>query len=150
MRLPLGQNILMLVIFLLVAGTPLSAQLRTGRFNMQQSQGSNVSYDSQGRPVKNTGGKDSLQKRDRFADSITIFYRYFDSTRVRTIDSSINDFTARFPLPAYYHNLGNYATAAQSYFFNPLMKPGFDAGFHQYDIYQYTLEGTRFFQTTRP
>ncbi len=150
MRLPLGQNILMLVIFLLVAGTPLSAQLRTGRFNMQQSQGSNVSYDSQGRPVKNTGGKDSLQKRDRFADSITIFYRYFDSTRIRTIDSSINDFTARFPLPAYYHNLGNYATAAQSYFFNPLMKPGFDAGFHQYDIYQYTLEGTRFFQTTRP
>lgn len=150
MRLPLGQNILMLVIFLLVAGIPSSAQLRTGRFNMQQSQGSNVSYDSQGRPVKNTGGKDSLQKRDRFADSITIFYRYFDSTRVRTIDSSINDFTARFPLPAYYHNLGNYATAAQSYFFNPLMKPGFDAGFHQYDIYQYTLEGTRFFQTTRP
>ena len=150
MRLKFGQYILMLVIFLLIADIPLSAQLRTGRFNMQQSQSSNVSYDSQGRPIKKSDGKDSLQKRDRFADSITIFYRYFDSTRIRTIDSSINDFTARFPLPAYYHNLGNYATAAQSYFFNPLMKPGFDAGFHQYDIYQYTLEGTRFFQTTRP
>ncbi|MFY9465251.1 MAG: hypothetical protein WAP48_09170, partial [Sediminibacterium sp.] len=48
--------------------------------------------------------KDSLQKRDFLADSITIFYRYFDSTRNRTLDSSINDFTTRFPLPySYYH-----------------------------------------------
>ena len=94
--------------------------------------------------------KDSLQKRDRFADSITIFYRYFDSTRNRIIDSSINDFTTRFPQPYFYHNLGNYGTAAQSLLFNPLMKAGFDAGFHQYDMYKFTLENTKFFQTTRP
>ncbi len=109
-----------------------------------------VGYDSQGRPIKKTTGNDSLQRRDRFADSITIFYRYFDSTRTRTIDSSINDFRTRFPLPYYYHNLGNYGTAAQSFFFNPIMKPGFDAGFHQYDIYRYSLENTRLYQTTRP
>ncbi len=109
-----------------------------------------VGYDSQGRPIKKTTGADSLQRRDRFADSITIFYRYFDSTRTRTIDSSINDFRTRFPLPYYYHNLGNYGTAAQSFFFNPLMKPGFDAGFHQYDIYGFSLESTRLYQTTRP
>lgn len=94
--------------------------------------------------------KDSLQKRDRFADSITIFYRYFDSTRNRTIDSSINDFTTRFPQPYTYHHLGNYGTAAQSLLFNPLMKAGFDAGFHQFDMYNFTLENTKFYQTTRP
>lgn len=152
MRLPIGQNILIILFLILVGGIPLSAQqIRSGQNNLlQNQQTSNITYDSQGRPMKKNTGNDSLQKRDRFADSITIFYRYFDSTRVRTLDSSINDFTTRFPLPYYYHNLGNYGTAAQSFFFNPLMKPGFDAGFHQYDIYQYTLEGTRLFQTTRP
>lgn len=94
--------------------------------------------------------KDSLQKRDFLADSITIFYRYFDSTRNRTLDSSINDFTTRFPLPYNYYHLGNYGTAANSFLFNPLMKAGFDAGFHQYDVYKFTVENTKFYQTTRP
>ena len=83
-------------------------------------------------------------------DSITIFYKYFDSSRLRKLDSSINDFTTRFPLPYYYHHLGNYGTAAQSFFFNPLMKAGFDAGFHQYDVYDFTIESTKLYQTTRP
>lgn len=94
--------------------------------------------------------KDSLQKRDRFADSITIFYTYFDSTRNRTIDSSINDFTTRFPLPYTYHHMGVYGTSTESFLFNPLLKAGFDAGFHQFDSYKFTVENTRFFQTTRP
>ena len=151
MRLPLGKNILIILICLLAAGTQLPAQVRAGKFsNLSSSTPSTVGYDSQGRPIKKQSGNDSLQKRDRFTDSITIYYRYFDSTRVRLIDSSINDYTTRFPLPYYYHNLGNYGTAAQSFLFSPLMKAGFDAGFHQYDIYQYTVEGTKFFQTTRP
>ena len=94
--------------------------------------------------------KDSLQKRDRFADSITIYFKYFDSTRNRSIDSSINDFNTKFPMPYTYHHLGNFGTAAQSMIFNPLMKAGFDAGFHQFDVYKYTLENTKFYQTTRP
>ncbi|MFN3299594.1 MAG: putative porin [Sediminibacterium sp.] len=107
----------------------------SGANNMQQSR---------------TGKNDSLQKRDQFADSITIFYRFFDSTRNRVLDSSINDFTARFPMPFQNYHLGNFGTAAQSMRFHPLMKAGFDAGFHQYDMYKFTLENTRFYQTTRP
>jgi len=100
--------------------------------------------------IKRSSGKDSLQRRDENADSITIYYRYFDSTRLRSIDSSINDFNTRFPMPWQYRYLGNYGTAAQSLLFNPLMKAGFDPGFHQYDIYKFTPENTRFYQTTRP
>jgi len=58
----------------------------------QSSSSSAIQYDSQGRPIRAQKGGDSLQHRDRYADSITIFYRYFDSTRIRKLDSSLNDF----------------------------------------------------------
>jgi hypothetical protein len=147
MRLPLRQNIL--VVFFLLASSALLAQPRNaGQLNQQQAPG--VSYDSKGRPFRKTAGSDSLQRRDRNVDSITIYYKYFDSTRLRSLDSSINDFRTRFPLPYYYHTLGNYSTASESYSFNPIMKAGFDAGFHQYDTYGFTVEGTKLYQTTRP
>ncbi len=108
-------------------------------------------YDSSGRVRTNaSSGGDSLVHRDINADSITIFYRYFDSTRIRYLDSSINDFTTRFPLPAHYVNLGNFGTAAHSLLFSPIIKPGLDAGFHAFDIYRFKMEDTRFYQTTRP
>ena len=110
---------------------------------------SSVAYDSQGRPIKKNK-QDSLQHRDRYADSITIFYRYYDSTRTRSLDSSINDYDKRGAVPYTYDNLGNMGTAARSLLFNPILKAGWDAGFHQYDIYNFTVENTRFFQTTRP
>ncbi len=96
------------------------------------------------------GKGDSLEHRDPNADSITISYRFFDSTRPRKIDSSISDWYSRFPVPATYDYLSNLGAAAHPLLFTLNMQPGFDAGFHAYDIYRYTLEGTRFFQTTRP
>ena len=109
-----------------------------------------MTVDDRGRPIKRETKSDSLQHRDAFADSITIYYRYFDSTRNRVIDSSITDFYARNPLAANYHTLGNYGSAAQSYLFSPNQKIGFDEGLHQYDAYKFTLENTKFYQTTRP
>lgn len=96
------------------------------------------------------GGNDSLKHRDPNADSLTIFYRYFDSTRTRLIDSSISDFYTRFPVPNSYIDLGNLGTAAKPLLFNPFLKPGWDAGFHAYDIYRFSVERTRFYTTTRP
>ncbi|GEO10030.1 putative porin [Segetibacter aerophilus] len=112
-------------------------------------------YDAQGRvvpatPSQNRGGGDSLKHRDNTDDSITIYFRYFDSTRIRYLDSSINDFTKRYPLPAGFVTLGNLGTAARSLIFSPNLKPGFDPGFHSFDIYRFRVEDTRFFQTTRP
>ena len=112
-----------------------------------------VRYDAQGRVIPATPGQkgqDTLKHRDNTEDSITIYYRYFDSTRIRHLDSSISDFTRRYPLPADYVTLGNFGTAAHSLLFNPNLKPGFDPGFHAFDIYRFKVEDTRFFQTTRP
>lgn len=112
--------------------------------------GQQYEYDRQGRPIKKDTANQTLQHRDIYEDSITVFYRYWDSSRINKIDSSINDFYTRFPVPWTYYDLGNYGSAAKSFIFQPNMKPGFDAGFHAYDIYGYTPENTKFFQTTRP
>lgn len=109
-----------------------------------------VSFDNQGRPIKKDTSNQTLEHRDPLADSITIFYHYFDSTRILTIDSSINDFYTRYPVPYTYTDLGNFGNAARSVLFKPVMLPGWDAGFHSYDVYRYRVEDTKFFQTTRP
>ncbi len=112
--------------------------------------GGNYQYDSRGRPLKVDSSNQTLQHRNAYEDSITISYRYWDSTRINKIDSSINDFYSRYPVPWWYTDLGNFGSAAHSLIFQPNMQSGFDAGFHAYDIYRYTPENTKFFQTTRP
>ncbi len=96
------------------------------------------------------GSKDSLKHRTGQEDSITINFRYLDSSRYLKFDSSINDFSKRFLLPADYINLGNTGSAAKSLLFSPLMKPGWDAGLHAFDVYNIKLSETRFYNTTRP
>lgn len=103
------------------------------------------------RGIRNAGNNsDSLGKRDKFEDSITITYRLLDTTRARKLDSSINDFSIVYPMPADYYNLGNTGNAAQSYMFSPNLKAGWDPGFHVFDIYKYTIDKARFFTATRP
>ena len=98
------------------------------------------------------GGKsnDSLERRDRFADSITVRYRYLDSARSYLLDSSISDFTTRYPIPGTHIYLGNTGTATRSILFSPRMQAGWDPGFHALDVYKWKLENVRFFSTTRP
>jgi hypothetical protein len=96
------------------------------------------------------GSDTSFKHRDDRVDSITISYRYYDRNKTLLLDSSISDFYTRFPLPYHYKHLGNLATAATSFLFNPQLQVGFDPGFHQFDAYNYTLENTKLFHTTKP
>ena len=93
---------------------------------------------------------DSLRRRDKNEDSITIRFRYLDSTRNFKLDSSIADFSLRFPIPATNIYLGNTGAASRSLLFSPIMTPGWDPGFHAFDIYKWTIERARFLNTTRP
>src|SRR5664279_2952568 len=92
----------------------------------------------------------SFQHRDDLADSITISFRFLDSLRSDHLDSSINDFDKIYTVPANYVTLGNNGSAAFPVLFTPLLKAGWDAGFHAFDLYKFTLEDTRFYKTTRP
>lgn len=92
----------------------------------------------------------SFKHRDDLADSITISFRYLDSLKSDRIDSSIGDFNKIYSVPADYVTLGNNGAAAFPVLFTPLLKAGWDAGFHAYDLYKYTLENTQFYKTTKP
>ena len=99
------------------------------------------------------GSKDSasgFKRRDDRKDSITIYYTYFDSSNRRYLDSSVNDFSNYFTVPSDYIYLGNNGAAAYPVLFQPYSKLGWDAGFHAFDIYRSTVEGTRLYKTTRP
>jgi hypothetical protein len=96
------------------------------------------------------GETDSLRHRNKLEDSITISYRYLDSAGTYKLDSSIGDFTRRFPVPATHIYLGNLGNASRSLLFSPNFSAGFDPGFHALDIYKWKLENVRFFNTTRP
>lgn len=99
---------------------------------------------------KGGGQTDSLRHRDKLEDSITISFRYLDSARTYKLDSSIDDFTRRFPIPPTNIYLGNLGSASRSLLFSPNFKAGFDPGFHAFDIYKWDVEKVRFFNTTRP
>jgi len=101
----------------------------------------------------NSGSKSDtigFEHRNDLADSITISYRYLDSLTSRPLDSSINDYGKVFTVPSNYVTLGNNGNAAFPVLFTPFLKPGWDAGFHAFDVYKYTIENTRFYKTTRP
>ncbi|MGN6401882.1 MAG: putative porin [Flavisolibacter sp.] len=93
---------------------------------------------------------DSLRSRVKEEDSITIRFYYKDSSGARKLDSSILDFTTRFPIPATHIYLGNTGSATKSILFNPQLKAGFDPGFHAFDVYKWKLETIPFFNTTKP
>jgi hypothetical protein len=102
------------------------------------------------RQIGGTASMDSLQRRDKFADSITITFRYLDSTRNYRFDSSVNDFTKRYPVPATHIYLGNTGNASRSLLFSPSFNTGWDPGFHAFDVYKWLPGKVRFFTTTRP
>ena len=143
-------KLLVYIIFVIAITSSLCAQAQEPDDENPETGYPQRRVDSRGRPIKQDTTEQKLQHRDPLEDSITISYHYFDSTKPYRLDSSINDFNARYPLPYYYNDLGNFGNAAQSLIFSPYMKPGWDAGFHSYDIYNFTVENTRLFTTTRP
>jgi hypothetical protein len=99
-----------------------------------------------------SGGSDSIkfEHRDPFLDSVSIRFKYMDSVRSYTFDSSLTDYSIKIALKPEFVWLGNNGTAVSSLLFNPIMKPGWNAGFNAFNPYALTIEQTRFYNTSRP
>ncbi len=138
------------ILFSILAYSQDPASIIKSRLNGGGS--SNTNY-KKGDSTKKTNTKlDTLgfERRDDLADSITISFRYVDSLKKNPLDSSINDFDKYYSVPSSYQYLGNNGAAAFPLIFKPLLKTGWDAGFHAFDIYKYNIENTKFYKTTGP
>jgi len=111
-----------------------------------------ISSGGGGRSGGGSGGKDSLsfEKRNFNDDKVSLQYRFLDSARYRSLDSTIRDYFDKIPLNAEHIHLGNNGTATQSLLFSPLMKAGWDHGFHAYDVYNFDVKDTKFLSTNKP
>lgn len=98
------------------------------------------------------GNKDTIGfvHRDDAKDSITISYKYLDSIRSIKPETDITDFYKYYPVPYTLLHLGNTGNAGYSLLYTPMAKAGWDAGFHAFDAYKFTLENTKFYKTTKP
>ncbi len=137
--------------FALMASAQIPLLKKIGSLKKGIGDNINQANSSQQKSNSNKSATDSLgfEHRDDSKDSITISYRVLDSTRRNNLDSSIDDFSKYFAVPSTYLCLGNNGAAATSLIFEPNKKIGFDPGFHAFDIYKYTIEGTRFYNTTK-
>lgn len=140
---------LFIATFILAASLKGNAQMPGGLQRFQGMGGGSFSG-SKGGGNNASSKADSLQHRTGLEDSITIRFRFLDSTRMQNFDSSILDFSQRIHVPWHFNHLGNLGTAAENRIFTPIMKSGWDNGLHVLDIYNYTLDKTRFYNTTRP
>jgi len=94
------------------------------------------------------GAGDTLVHRK--VDTITLNFRYLDSSRLLKLDSSVQDFSRKVPEPATWVNIGNLGTPARSLIFAPRMLSGWDPGGHNFDLYTFKVEDTKFYNTTKP
>jgi hypothetical protein len=133
------------LVLALFCSVTLLAQRKPG--NIIQDIGGRV---QSGGGAMGSGGNDSLKSRSKFEDSVTLTIYYIDSSRGARPDSSVSEFTRRFPIPTTHAYLGNSGSATRSILFAPELGAGFDPGFHAYDVYKWRLDRVRFFNTTRP
>lgn len=96
------------------------------------------------------GGSKSDTLVHRKPDTITINFRYLDTSRLVKMDSDILDYGSKIARPDTWINLGNDGSAARPLMFSPRMISGFDPGFHAYDVYTNTIDETKFYNTTKP
>lgn len=110
-----------------------------------------------GFPTGNRGssGSDSSQhegveRRNYADDSLVVKVYQFNNVRPSTFDTSIRDYTLRFPIPATQLYLGNEGSATRSQLFTMPARIGWDPGFHSQDVYKFRLENARFYNTPKP
>lgn len=141
-----SSHIFLLIILLLIQQHDSFGQMPGMMRRMQNMGGSSGGMRSAG------GGGDSLsfEKRNFAADSVNVQFRYLDTSKYQSFDSSIDDFYKRVPLKPWLVNIGYNGNPTKSILFSPMRGIGWDAGFHALDPFAFTLHETRFMNTTKP
>ncbi len=122
------------------------------QYCFSQEGGPPKNYNTQNGSKTNFNNQDSIgfEHRDDAKDSVSVTFRYLDSIRSLKLDYGISDFSRYYVLPYTWQYLGNSGAAGYSFIFSPNTKTGIDPGFHAFDPYKFTIEGTKFYKTSKP
>jgi len=103
----------------------------------------------------NSGGRSQTQ-RDPSRDTLAkeVYYYYADNAEEKTLfqDSSMINFHIYDPTRQAkyeYVNLGNLGSAHRQIVFQPRFRQGFDAGFHNYDLYLTKPSDIKYYQSEK-
>lgn len=123
-----------------------------GGLRRNTNNGSNQTspQDGQARGNRKDTAASNVERRDYSDDSVKVEVYSLSSVKASTFDTSIRDFTTRFPVPATHVYLGNDGSATRSLLFATPQRTGFDPGFHSHDVYKWKVENLRFYNTPRP
>ena len=99
------------------------------------------------RPGGDSAVREGVERRDYSDDSLRVNVYSFQSVRPVQLDTSIRDYTTRFPIPGTHLYLGNTGSATCSYLFQTPPRTGWDPGFHAFDAYKFSLQNLRFYST---
>ena len=92
----------------------------------------------------------NVERRDYSDDSLQVEVYHFSAVKPAKFDTSIRDYTTRFPIPGTHLFIGNDGSATRSYLFAPAARIGWDPGFHSHDVYKWKVENLRFYNTPKP
>jgi hypothetical protein len=92
----------------------------------------------------------NVERRDYSDDSLQVEVYYMNTVKPSTLDTTITDYTTRFPIPSTHVYLGNDGSATRSLLFTIPPRIGWDPGFHSHDVYKLALENVRFYNTAKP
>lgn len=140
------------VIILLFAGVILQMNEAYAQFpgGLKRLQGMGSSFRGGGGGGKGSSDSLSFEKRNFADDSVNVRFRYLDTARYSGFDSTIDDYYKRVAMKPEFVHIGHNGNAIRPILFTPLRGPGWDAGFHAFDPYAFTIENTRFMNTTKP
>ncbi len=132
-----------------VAQLPSIRSIGRGGFT-QSNSNTNNNGQAPANGKKDTAGRSNVERRDYSDDSLKVRIYFLSSIRPVTFDTSVSDFTTRFPIPATHIYLGNDGSATKSLLFSTPPAIGWDPGFHSLDVYKWKIENARFFNTPKP
>ncbi len=97
-------------------------------------------------------GDSSKLKKNKWKDEqAKIYYKHIHSEKKLFIDTSLHLFHHyQTTQPWWGADLGNAFSPATNLFFSPYQQSGPSLGFHIWDLYQYSLDSLRMYNTTRP
>lgn len=122
--------------------------MATNTVQAQQQPGAPL--DLNGEKKQDSLAYDKSNTDDWHNEQVRVNYRYVNSEKEYTPDTSIHTFHRKPYSQPWYQDLGNFGTATRNLQFTPDNRLGPTLGYHAFDIYRLTADSLKYYNTSAP